>query len=179
MRKHLIPQKFIWVDLEMTGLDPKNCKITEVGIIITDANLNELEVYESLVHQPKEVIGSADAWVKENMNDLLAKSLAATDRKEDLVIGEVAEIIEKHFHDYAVLAGNSIHQDRRFIREHWGKVEEKLHYRMLDVSAWKVFMQARFKTNFSKPEEHRALADIRGSIEELSFYLDFFDNNKN
>ena len=69
------------------------------------------------------------------------------------------------------MGGNSIHQDRRFIRAEWKKLEKMLHYRMLDVSAWKVVMSAKFKRVFAKPENHRALDDIRGSIEELKFYL--------
>jgi oligoribonuclease len=69
------------------------------------------------------------------------------------------------------LAGNSIHQDRKFIVNEWERLDKRLHYRMLDVSAWKVVFEHKFHNKFSKPEAHRALSDIRGSIEELKYYL--------
>ena len=81
--------------------------------------------------------------------------------------------IDKHFDTSkpVLLAGNSIHQDRRFIANEWSRVETKLHYRMLDVSAWKVVFEGKYKKRFSKPENHRALDDIRGSIQELEYYI--------
>lgn len=175
LKKYIKPQKFIWIDLEMTGLDPVNCKITEVGVIITDVNFNELETYEAVVHQPAKVLESADKWVKDNMQTVLKESAKA--KKNDAQVEkEVLALLEKHFDEHAVLAGNSIHQDRRFIRQWWPNLEEKLHYRMLDVSAWKVYMIAKYDVEFKKPNEHRALSDIRGSIEELKSYLNFFED---
>ena len=73
-----------------------------------------------------------------------------------------------------ILAGNSIHQDRKFIDREMPKVAERLHYRMLDVSAWKVYFEGAKHKKFVKPEEHRAMSDIQGSIEELKYYLGFF-----
>ena len=70
-----------------------------------------------------------------------------------------------------LLAGNSIHQDRRFIVNEWHRLDVKLHYRMLDVSAWKVVFEGKYKKKFAKPEAHRAIEDIQGSIEELKYYL--------
>ena len=70
-----------------------------------------------------------------------------------------------------ILAGNSIHQDRRFIAREWQNLEKRLHYRMLDVSAWKVYFEGAMKKRFIKPEIHRALDDIQGSIDELKWYL--------
>ena len=70
-----------------------------------------------------------------------------------------------------MLAGNSIHQDRRFIDHWWPQLAQRLHYRMLDVSAWKVVMEGKYGKKFAKPEDHRALEDIRGSIMELRYYL--------
>ena len=86
---------------------------------------------------------------------------------------ELLEFIEKHFDKDApvLLAGNSIHQDRKFIANEWTRLDKRLHYRMLDVSAWKVVFEGKYGKKFAKPEQHRALGDIRGSIEELKYYL--------
>ena len=70
-----------------------------------------------------------------------------------------------------ILAGNSVHIDRRFIVNYWPRFDSRLHYRMLDVSAWKVVFEGKFRTKFAKPDNHRALDDIRGSIQELEYYL--------
>lgn len=169
MKRKFDKNRLLWIDLEMTGLDPQRCRITEVGVIITDYECNEIESFETVIHQPPEVIDAADPWVKDNMQELLAQSAQSTTNEED-VIEKIAAMIEEHFEDAAILAGNSIHQDRRFIRKWWPAVEELLHYRMLDVSSWKVYMSGRHDIEFKKQETHRALADIRGSIEELLYY---------
>jgi oligoribonuclease len=85
----------------------------------------------------------------------------------------LCEFLDEHFSGDkpVLLAGNSIHQDRKFIDNEWSKLASKLHYRMLDVSAWKVVFEGKYRKKFAKPESHRALADIRGSIEELQYYL--------
>lgn len=173
MKKYIKPKKYIWVDLEMTGLNPDDSRIIEVAAIITDVDFNELETLELVVHQPKEFIDASDDWVKDNMRTILDKSLDS-DITEQQAEVELVKLVEKHFDEHAVLAGNSIHQDRRFIRKYWPSLETKLHYRMLDVSAWKVYMVAKYDFEFKKANEHRALADIRGSIQELKDYLEFF-----
>lgn len=174
MKKYIKPEKFLWIDLEMTGLDPKNCRIIEVAAIITDVDLNEIATYEAIVHQPANILDKADKWVLDNMQEVLSQSKKAKKSDEEIELN-IIDLIDQHFDDYAVLAGNSIHQDRRFIRQWWPALEDKLHYRMLDVSAWKVYMMAKYDTEFNKANEHRALADIRGSIAELQQYLDFFE----
>jgi oligoribonuclease len=81
--------------------------------------------------------------------------------------------LDAHFapNERVILAGNSIHQDRKFIENEWPRLNERLHYRMLDVSAWKVVFDGKYKKRFAKPEAHRAMEDIRGSIQELNYYL--------
>jgi oligoribonuclease len=82
-------------------------------------------------------------------------------------------LVDTHSDGFGFLAGNSIHQDRRFIRHHWPELEAKLHYRMLDVSAFKLWMQGSRGISFNKPDNnHRALEDIRGSVAELKYYLE-------
>ena len=83
---------------------------------------------------------------------------------------ELLGFIEKNFGETVYLAGNSIHQDRKFIEREWPRLNAKLHYRMLDVSAWKIYFENALHRSFTKPENHRALEDIRGSIEELKWY---------
>ena len=95
------------------------------------------------------------------------------------VIHELVGFIKGQFgSDPAILAGNSIHNDRLFVRQWWPEVEELLHYRMLDVSSWKIFMQGRHGLNFEKKEVHRAFDDIQASIAELQYYLEWFNKNR-
>jgi len=86
---------------------------------------------------------------------------------------ELLAFCDEHFagETKILLAGNSIHQDRRFIDQWWPTLSKKLHYRVLDVSAWKVVFEGKYGKKFAKPEDHRALEDIRGSIMELEYYL--------
>ena len=85
---------------------------------------------------------------------------------------ELLKFVDKHCKKATVyLSGNSIHQDQKFIEREWPKLNKRLHYRQLDVSAWKIYFENALGKKFLKPENHRALDDIRGSIEELKWYL--------
>ncbi|MBQ2637805.1 oligoribonuclease, partial [Candidatus Saccharibacteria bacterium] len=86
---------------------------------------------------------------------------------------KILEFIDKNFGKEVYLAGNSIHQDRKFIDAEWPEVSKRLHYRMLDVSAWKIYFEGSLGRKFMKPENHRAEDDIEGSISELKYYLEF------
>lgn len=166
------PEKLLWMDLEMTGLDPQKDRILEVGIIVSDFNFKELDTYEAVIKQDDDVLANMSSWSKDNhVSNGLIEKLKLNGKDESIVEKEVAELIEKNFNQPAILAGNSIHQDRRFIRRWWPKVEEKLHYRMLDVSSYKVLMQGKYGFDFKKPDQHRAVEDIRGSMQELQYYL--------
>lgn len=179
MNKNKVSSKLLWIDLEMTGLDPVEDRILEVAAIVTDWDLNELGVYEavktvgpSLLKKRMEV---SKAFWDENpraRDALVAQNL--TGKNGRTVENELLEFIDRHFaaDERILLAGNSIHQDRKFIDNEWGKLSKRLHYRMLDVSAWKVVFDGKYKKRFVKPEEHRALGDIRGSMQELKYYLE-------
>lgn len=178
-KKDVIPTKFLWVDLEMTGLDPNKDVILEVAAEITDADLKTIASYESRVRQPKDIVVKRmqqNTWWQDftaNRDDFI-KNL-----EHGKPIGEVEkqliQLVEKHFgEEPAILAGNSIYNDRMFIKAGMPALDIKLHYRMLDVSAWKVYMQAKHGLSFDKPEVHRAFEDIQGSIAELEYYLEFF-----
>ncbi len=166
--------RLLWIDLEMTGLDPLKDRIIEVGVIVTDWDFNELAVFETVIHQPSRVMARMDEWNttqhgKSGLTDKVKESRIS----EKIAEAEIISIIKEHFPKNVpiLLAGNSIHMDRRFIISRFPKLDALLHYRMLDVSAWKVVFEGKFSKKFAKPENHRALEDIRGSIEELRYYL--------
>jgi oligoribonuclease len=99
----------------------------------------------------------------------------ASGKSSQQVESELSALIEQQFgNEPALLAGNSIHNDRNFIKKWWPQLDLKLHYRMLDVSAWKVFMQGKYGVQFEKKEIHRAFDDIQASIAELQYYLEWF-----
>ena len=163
----------------MTGLDPALDRILEVGAIVTDWDFNEIATYESSVlvgprlMERRMLKGPAAAFwasVPEARDGLIAQNKSA--RSGRTVENELLAFIDEHFDEKPViLAGNSIHQDRRFIVNEWHRLDERLHYRMLDVTAWKVVFDGKFNKKFAKPEEHRAISDIRGSIMELKYYM--------
>jgi len=174
-------QNILWMDLEMTGLDPKEDRILEVAVIVTDWNFQEIATYEAAVKvSPRRIERrmikgpSAAFWSSiPSIRDALITQTREQGRTGQVVEQELLEFINKHF-DKAIpvlLAGNSIHQDRRFIVSEWPELDNRLHYRMLDVTAWKVVFEGKYGKKFAKPEIHRALDDIRGSIMELEYYM--------
>ncbi len=166
----------------MTGLDPENDLIIEVALEITDFNFKTLASYESVVKQPHDKVVRQmvkGGWWRnfpDSRDDILNKLNDGKDPK--LVEQEIIELLDEHFpHEPAILAGNSIHNDRRFIAKSWPELDLKLHYRMLDVSSFKVLMQGKYGLNFEKQEIHRAADDIQASIAELQYYLEWFSQN--
>lgn len=177
--KNAVPTKLLWVDLEMTGLDPQQDVILEVAAEITDFDFKTLASYEAFVQQPNGVVAERmqkNTWWKDypaNRDEFLART--ADGKPSAQVEQELIELVEQHFGtEPAVLAGNSIHNDRAFIKKWWPQLDLKLHYRMLDVSAWKVLMQGKYGVKFEKKEVHRAFDDIQASIAELQHYLEWF-----
>jgi oligoribonuclease len=171
--------KILWMDLEMTGLDPIEDRILEVAVIATDWDFNEIATYEGIVKVGPKLVEKRmkvgkDFWdANPAARDALVLQNLEKGRSGRTVENELLEFLDEHFEDGkpVLLGGNSIHQDRKFIINEWPRLNERLHYRMLDVSAWKVVFEGKFKKKFAKPEEHRALGDIRGSIMELKYYL--------
>lgn len=168
----------LWIDLEMTGLDPAKDKILEVAAIATDMELNQIATYEAIVKVDDELIKErmvGEFWEKNsNSRDaLIAQN--ANGKPVEAVERELLDFIKHNFgtKNPIYLAGNSVHQDRKFIENEMPALNDKLHYRMLDVSAWKIYFENALHKKFAKPENHRALDDINGSIEELKWYLTF------
>lgn len=176
MQKHVL-----WIDLEMTGLDPLKDRILEVGAIVTDWDFKEVITYEAAIKVEPTLVeermhkGPAKAFWESvpETRDALIKQNRELGRPVKAVEDELIALLDEHFEKDipVILAGNSIHMDRRFIEREWPRLNERLHYRMLDVSAWKVVFEGKFSKRFAKREAHRALDDIRGSIEELRYYL--------
>ena len=173
--------KLLWVDLEMTGLDPEKDRILEVAAIATDWEFREIDRMTAIVKVSKKIIETrmvGEFWEK---NKASYDSLVLQNEKgEDVEVVEekILNFIEKNFGKEVYLAGNSIHQDKRFIVKEWPKLDARLHYRMFDVSAWKIYFENALKIKFTKRENHRALDDIEGSIEEIKYYLGFVKKNQ-
>lgn len=168
--------KLLWIDLEMTGLNPVEDRILEVAAIATDWDFNEIATYEAVKKVGPNLMKTrmvGEFWEKfPHVRDaLIAQN--GSGKNGRTVENELIAFVKEHFNTEkpVLLAGNSIHQDRKFIENEWGRLNAMLHYRMLDVSAWKVVFDGKYKKKFAKPEAHRAMDDIRGSIEELKYYL--------
>lgn len=180
--KDRIPTKLLWVDLEMTGLEPTEDVILEVAVEVTDFNFKTLETYEARLKQGHDTVVKrmqANIWWREypaNRDEFLNGLESAKDPKQ--VEAELVELLARNFGDEpAVLAGNSIHNDRNFIKQWLPAFDIKLHYRMVDVSTLKILMQAKYGHVYEKDSKHRAYDDIQASIAELQDYLEFFSKS--
>lgn len=178
--KTAVPTKLLWVDLEMTGLDVQHDVILEVAVEVTDMDFKTLASYEAIIHHPDEVLDGANEWAKQqHAVSGLTERVRHEGRPEQDVVHELVGFIKAEFGtEPAVLAGNSIHNDRNFIKRWWPEVDALLHYRMLDVSAWKVLMQGKYGVSFEKKEVHRAFDDIQASIAEQQYYLEWFRDHR-
>jgi oligoribonuclease len=168
--------RLVWVDLEMTGLDPETCAIVEIATIVTDADLNILAEGPCLViHPPDAVLARMSSFVRElhdksGLNDRIARSTLTVDE----AAAETLAFLERHAaRGASPLCGNSVWKDRAFLERYMPSVVGFLHYRMIDVSTVKELVRRWYPPGFHAPkkkEVHRALDDIRESIEELRFY---------
>jgi oligoribonuclease len=176
------PNEFnlVWVDMEMTGLDPDTDRIIEVAVIVTDSNLNVLgEGPVFAIHQPDEVLDRMDAWNKgtHGRSGLIDRVKASTVSEADAEVALIGFLKKYVPNGKSPMCGNSICQDRRFMVRGMPKLEAFFHYRNLDVSTLKELCK-RWKpeiaTGFKKHQKHTALADITESIEELRYYREHF-----
>ena len=149
-------------------------------MIATDLNFKTIASYEACVTQDRDVVidrMQKNIWWKDfpaNRDGFINKLSEGKD--PHLVEQEVIALVEEHFGaEPAILAGNSIHNDRNFIKQWWPALDLKLHYRMLDVSSLKILMQGKYGVQFEKKEVHRAFDDIQASIAELEHYLGWFE----
>lgn len=176
------PNEFnlIWLDMEMTGLDPDNDRIIEVAVVVTDPQLNILaEGPVFAIHQSNERLDGMDAWNKgtHGRSGLIERVKVSTITEIDAESAIIDFL--KHFvpAGKSPMCGNSICQDRRFMARGMPKLEAFFHYRNLDVSTLKELCK-RWKpelaSGFKKHQKHTALADILESIEELKYYREHF-----
>ena len=179
MRKYTSEQRgdhLIWLDMEMSGLDPATCRPLEIATIITDNDLNILAEGPNLViHQEDELLAAMDAWntAQHGASGLVEQVRNSTVSEEQAEAMTLAFISDWTAPGASPLCGNSIGQDRRFLRRYMPKLEQHLHYRNIDISTVKELSKRWFKIEPPpKRTSHRALDDIRESIEELRFYRD-------
>ena len=167
-------QKLVWMDLEMTGLNPDKDLILEIATIITGPDLEIIAHGPQLViNQSEDVLKGMNEWntnhhTKSGLIDKVMASTVTTEQAEQKTLAFIQQYVPE---GTGILAGNSIWQDRRFIIKHMAKIDQYLHYRMLDVSSVKILAKLWYETkSFSKEGTHRALADIEESIKELKYY---------
>ncbi|MDZ7727898.1 MAG: oligoribonuclease [Dehalococcoidia bacterium] len=169
------PAPLVWVDMEMSGLDPVSCSVLEIAVIITDGDLNELaEGPDIVIDQPDPVLDDMDEW---NTGHHGASGLTERVRQSSVSIADaeraVVAFLEEHTQRGASpLCGNSVHLDRAFLATHMPAVHDYLHYRNIDVSTLKELVRRWYPEVPipQKQEAHRALSDIRESLAELRYY---------
>ena len=174
------PNNLVWMDLEMTGLEPDIEVIIEIATIITDSHLNIIEEGPALViHQDDAILGRMDEWNQKthSASGLIQK---VKDSKMTIEKGEqiTLDFIKKYVpYKTSPLCGNTVGQDRRFLYKYMPRLSEYLHYRNIDVTSVKEVVRRWYPNGRKMPkksEEHKALIDIQESIEELIFYRDHF-----
>ncbi|MBO1254603.1 oligoribonuclease [Alteromonas sp. 5E99-2] len=166
----------VWIDMEMTGLDPETCVVMEIATIVTDSQLNVLaEGPVIAIHQPDEILDGMDEWCtathgKTGLTQRCRDSLVSEAEAEAKTIEFLQGFVGK---GKSPLCGNTIGQDRRFMVKYMPVLEEYFHYRNIDVSTIKELVkrwQPSAAEGFKKKGVHLALDDIRESIEEMRFY---------
>jgi len=176
------PNEFnlVWVDMEMTGLDPDNDRIIEVAVVVTDPDLNVIaEGPVFAIHQSDETLNKMDNWNKgtHGKSGLIDRVKASTVSEADAEAQLIAFLKQYVPANKSPMCGNSICQDRRFMARGMPKLEAFFHYRNLDVSTLKELCR-RWKpelaSGFKKHQKHTALADIMESVEELKYYREHF-----
>ena len=174
------PNNLIWVDMEMTGLDPERNVVIEIATVITDSELNTLaEGPVIALHQDDAVLGAMDEWntAHHTGSGLVGRVRASAHTEQSATTATLDFLGEWVPPGVSPMCGNSIGQDRRFMVRYMPELENYFHYRNLDVSTLKILMQRwrpELEAGFTKTGTHLALDDIRESIEELRYYREHF-----
>ncbi len=180
-KKDVIIDKFVWIDCEMTGLDITKDVLLEIATIITDVNLHIIaEGPDIVIHQPEGALEAMipvvkDLHAKSGLTDEVRASTVSLAQAEEQTLSFIGQYC---LQNQAVLAGNSVWQDGIFLRKYMPRITDYLNYRIVDVSSLKVLVRQWYPNSpnvkFKKAESHRALADIKESIEELKWYRKYF-----
>ncbi len=175
-------KNLIWIDLEMTGLNPQTERIIEIATIVTDSQLNIIAEGPVLaISQPEELLLKMDSWNTKHHNE---SGLVERVKKSTIDEKQAMELTLNFLKQYvpegaSPMCGNSIWQDRRFLALYMPQLERYCHYRLIDVSTLKELMmrwKPALKEGFKKASKHQALDDVRESIEELKYYREHFIN---
>ena len=171
----------VWIDLEMTGLNPEQDAILEIASIVTDNNLNVIEEGPSLIiHQPENVLATMSEWSRDmhTQSGLINEVRSSKVSLEDAYQQTLSFIKKNCEQQQALLCGNSVWQDRAFLRRYMPEIIEFLYYRLIDVTTVKELVARWYpddpQVEMVKKDTHRALADIRESIAELRHYRKYF-----
>jgi oligoribonuclease len=172
--------RLVWIDMEMTGLDPENDRVIEVAIVVTDSDLQVVAEAPVLVlHQSDAVLAGMDSWNqgthgRSGLTERVRASRLSEGAAEEILLEYLKKIVPK---GKSPMCGNSVCQDRRFMARHMPRLEAFFHYRNLDVSTLKELCkrwQPALASGFKKQQRHEALADIYESIDELKYYREHF-----
>ncbi|KKT01689.1 MAG: Oligoribonuclease [candidate division TM6 bacterium GW2011_GWF2_43_17] len=172
--------KLLWLDMEMTGLDPLQDAVLEIAVVASDIQLETIvEGPHLIIHQSDEILDSMGQWCYEQhtasgLLDLVKESSIDCGRAEQMILSFVGRVCSSR----PLLAGNTIYQDRAFLKQYMPKIESLLHYRQIDVSSVKELVKGWYPQNkqasFVKQKRHRALDDIFESMNELRYYRSHF-----
>jgi len=167
--------KWVWLDLEMTGLNEDKCAILQAAMIITDPQFNEMAVEEVTIWQPEAVLSEMAPFVRDmhTKNGLLKRVRSSQKSVEEAEIQLLATLTELVPFRRGILVGNTIYMDRRFLRRYMPSFESYLHYRQIDVSSIKIACEEWYPEqpkHQKPPSAHTALEDVRESIAELKHY---------
>lgn len=165
-------EPILWLDLECSGLIPERHHILEAAAVVTDGDLNELDSTSGVIHVQDDLLAEMDEWCTKTHTEsrLVAESIASTLTTYDVEL-RILELINRNWGSSAkpILAGNSIHFDRLFIRRYMQRLDKRLHYRMLDVTAvteaYRLLFSYGIEASGQRPANHRAMPDVQRSIQ--------------
>jgi len=171
--KH-VSRKLLWVDLEMGGLDEKVQPIIEVAMIVTKGPFEMIDQFHAVIYQSPEAIDKMEAEAREmHLKNGLLERLPKGEAK-DQVQQKMLRFVEPHFgKEKIILAGNSIHRDVAFLKIEMPEFAARLHHRLLDVTAWKIYFQLAYGKEIDKSSPHLAMKDVELSIQELKSYSQY------
>lgn len=168
-------KKILWIDMEMTGLNDATDTILEVAATVTDLDFNPKEEFHRVVFQPQEILERMDDWCKKTHKESGLTDQIPKGHPMEKVEDDLLAFIGRHYqkNQKVVIAGNTVGNDKRFIERLMPKLGKKLHYRIIDVSSFKEIFRHKYGVDFEKKKVHRAVDDVKESIEELKAYLKY------